>query len=76
MVYACHHDLKAGTETAVTLSAVTTLIGAGALLLARHPILFSIGVTMVTGVLAGYVAAMLVVPSFHRWLMPEGSKTS
>ena len=29
---------------------------------------FAIGVTMVAGVLAGYVSAMLVVPSLHRWL--------
>jgi predicted exporter len=74
MVYACHHDLKMGTGTAVTLSALTTLIGTGALLLARHPILFSIGVTMVTGVLAGYVAAMLVVPSLHRRLVREAAE--
>jgi predicted exporter len=76
MVYACHHDLKTGTQTAVTLSAVTTLIGTGALLLARHPILFSIGVTMVTGVLGGYVSSMLVVPSLHRWLEGQGVKAS
>lgn len=76
MVYACHHELETGTETAVTLSALTTLIGTGALLLARHPILFSIGVTMVSGVLAGYIAAMAVVPSLHRWLVREGGKAS
>jgi predicted RND superfamily exporter protein len=68
--------LKTGTRTAVTLSAVTTLIGAGALLLARHPVLFSIGVTMVTGVLGGYVSSMLVVPSLYRRLIGERIKPS
>jgi len=76
VVYAYHHDLKTGTRTAVTLSAVTTLIGAGALLLARHPVLFSIGVTMVTGVLGGYVSSMLVVPSLYRRLIGERIKAS
>ena len=68
MVYACHYELRTGTQTAVTLSAVTTLVGTGALLLARHPILFSIGLTMATGVLAGYMSALLVVPSLYRRL--------
>jgi predicted RND superfamily exporter protein len=68
MVYACHHDLKTGTPTAVTLSAATTSIGAGALLFAQHPILFAIGVTMVTGVLAGYVSSLWAVPAFYRRL--------
>jgi predicted exporter len=71
MVYACHHDLRTGTRTAVTLSAVTTLIGTGVLLFARHPVLFSIGVTTVTGVLAGYLSSMLVVPSLYGRLLPR-----
>jgi predicted exporter len=69
VVYACHHQLKTGTHTAVTLSAVTTLVGTGVLLFAQHPILFSIGATMVTGVLAGYASALLVVPSLYRRLL-------
>jgi predicted RND superfamily exporter protein len=59
----------------VTLSAVTTLIGAGVLLFARHPILFSIGLTMVTGVLAGYVSSLLVLPSLYRQLVPGGTRS-
>jgi predicted RND superfamily exporter protein len=58
---------------AVTLSAVTTLIGAGALLFARHPILFAIGSTMTTGVLAGYVSSLLVVPPLYRSLVGKGA---
>ncbi len=70
MVYHCHYRMETGTETAVTLSAVTTLIGAGVLLFARHPILFAIGLTMVIGVLAGYVSSILVLPSMYRRLLP------
>ena len=75
MVYACHYDLQAGTRTAVTLSAVTTLIGTGVLLFAHHPVLFSIGVTMVTGVAAGYVSSMLVVPSLYQSFARKGLQT-
>ncbi len=47
---------------AITLSAVTTLMGAGVLVFARHPALFSIGLTLVIGVSAGFIAAVLGVP--------------
>jgi predicted RND superfamily exporter protein len=70
MVYHCHYRMETGTRTAVTLSALTTLIGAGVLLFAQHPILFVIGATMVTGVLAGYGSSMLVLPSLYRYLVP------
>jgi len=74
MVYHCHYRLKTGTPTAVTLSAVTTLIGGGVLLFARHPILFAIGLTMATGVLAGYISSILVLPSLYRRLVPAGMR--
>ena len=69
MVYTCRRSLKTGTRMAVTLSAITTLIGAGVLLFANHPVLFSIGATIVSGVLFGYIASIIVIPSFYRlWL--------
>jgi len=46
----------------VHLAAWTTLIGAGSLLFARHPALFTVGVTLFTNVLAGYLTAFLVLP--------------
>ena len=66
MVYTCSHNLKTGTYTAVTLSAATTLIGAGVLVFAKHPMLFSIGVTLVTGVFAGFIASIIVIPALFR----------
>jgi predicted exporter len=64
--YAHVRDLDSGTPEAVTLSAGTTMIGAGALLFAQHPALFSIGLTLVSGVLAGYLTALLAVPALCR----------
>lgn len=62
-VYACQRGTTRDTAAAVTLSAVTTVLGAGVLLFARHPALFSIGLTLVVGVAAGYLCAVGVVPA-------------
>jgi predicted exporter len=75
MVYYCKYRYKTGTIIAVTLAAVTTLIGAGVLLFAQHPVLFSIGVTMVTGVLSGYLSSLLVIPALYR-LWKDGEDVS
>jgi len=60
---------KQSTRKAVTLSAGTTVIGAGALLFAVHPVMFSIGVVLVSGVTAGYLSAVLVVPALYKLLI-------
>jgi len=74
MVYSCRdYGRDEATATAVTLSALTTLIGSGTLLLAKHPILFSIGRTITLGVLAGFLTSFFVVPTVYTlWI--EGSK--
>lgn len=69
MVYNICYKLKAQTPLAVTLSAVTTVIGSGALLFARHPVLFSIGQVLVIGVLTGYLTAFFVIPTLYRILL-------
>jgi predicted exporter len=72
MVYACKGKLSSGTRTAISLSAITTLIGAGVLLFARHPVLFSIGLTMVAGVFSGYISSLVVIPALYpHWIKGE-----
>jgi len=66
MAYTSRYHFNTGTGISVFLSALTTLIGAGVLLFARHPVLFSIGVTLFSGVLAGYMASIATVPSMYR----------
>jgi len=69
VVYYCKNKFQTGTYLAVTFAAATTLIGAGVLLFARHPLLFSVGVTLVTGVLSGYIASLIVIPPLFRlWI--------
>ncbi len=66
IAYTCRYNFNTGTGISVFLSALTTLIGAGVLLFAQHPVLFSIGVTLFSGVLAGYMASITAVPSIYR----------
>lgn len=65
-----HHESRA-SRMAVTFAALTTLMGAGALLFARHPALYSIGLTLVIGVGLGYVAAIWIVPALCGLLPGE-----
>jgi uncharacterized protein len=46
----------------VHLSSITTLIGTGALLLAIHPAMFLVGISMTSGLLVGYLTAFFVIP--------------
>jgi uncharacterized protein len=62
--YDYRNNLTMGTAFVVSLSAATNIIGAGALLFAKHPAFFSTGLAMVICMSAGYLSAMFVVPSF------------
>lgn len=65
-IFVVYHEfsvLSVVSNKAVTLSAITTVIGAGALLWAKHPVMYSIGLTLVSGVIAGYLSAIIVVPA-------------
>jgi len=55
-----------GTEQAVLVSGLTTLVGFGALVLARHPALHSIGITVLLGIGAAIASALIVIPAIYR----------
>jgi predicted exporter len=50
---------------AILVSGLTTLAGFGSLVLARHPAMHSIGLTVLLGIGFGITAALLVVPALH-----------
>lgn len=50
------------TSGAITLSAITTIIGLGSLVFARHPALHSIGATALLGITFGLASVFLTVP--------------
>jgi len=63
ITYEYRYNLRIGTVIAVTLSAVANVIGAGALLFAQHPALYSTGVAMVICMVTGYLSSVIVIPS-------------
>jgi predicted RND superfamily exporter protein len=71
VTYEYQYRLKIGTIMAVSLSAVTTILGSGVLLFARHPVMFSIGVGMTVSVFTGYLTSILVVPSLCDMFVKE-----
>jgi predicted exporter len=74
ILHSWQHRENRATRIAVTFAAMTTLIGAGVLLFARHPALYSIGLTLVIGVGLGYMAAMWVVPALCALLPDDRNK--
>lgn len=58
------------TDRAVLVSALTTIAGFGSLALAKHPAMYSIGVTVLLGISAAVFTALLIVPLGYRWCYP------
>jgi len=68
MLHRIESRLSGGTERAIFVSGLTNLLGFGALTLAKHPAMFSIGFAMVLGIAPAMLAALLVVPACARAL--------
>ncbi|WP_157671776.1 MMPL family transporter [Desulfuromonas soudanensis] len=66
MVCKLTQGMDRSVDRAVLVSGLTTLAGFGALVLARHPALHSIGVTVLLGIGAAIPAALLVIPALYR----------
>jgi 1-acyl-sn-glycerol-3-phosphate acyltransferase len=64
----------ASYKTSIFLSAFTTLVGVGALLLARHPSLNSIALISIFGLLAVVVVSYTLQPVLIRWLVQKNGK--
>lgn len=71
MVCRSSAEMEPETARAVLLAGLTTLAGFGALVLARHPALHSIGLTVLLGIGAAMPTALLVIPALRR----EGKRT-
>ena len=63
----CHSQQEEhlASSRAILISGLTTLVGFGALVLARHPALHSIGLTVLLGISAAVPTAVLVIPAFQ-----------
>ncbi len=65
MVCKITEGLDHAAERAILASGLTTLAGFGSLVLAEHPALHSIGVTVLLGIGFGIASALLVIPALH-----------
>lgn len=63
----CHgqQEKDLASSRAVLISGLTTLVGFGALVLAKHPALHSIGLTVLFGISAAVPTAILVIPALQ-----------
>lgn len=63
-----HETLFGQGMAAVHLSSWITLIATGSLLIADHPVMFVVGVSLTTGLGASYFTAVLVMPGVYDWV--------
>jgi uncharacterized protein len=56
-------------KTAVFISALTTVIGVGVLIFAKHPALRSIALTTIVGMLSVVLVSYTVAPAIFRWMI-------
>lgn len=63
----CHAQQEVDTAStqAILVSGLTTLVGFGALVLAHHPALHSIGISVMLGIGAAVPTAILVIPALR-----------
>ena len=69
-----HPERTAATGGAVTICALTALLGTGVLVLAHHPALFSVGLTALLGISFSLLATLFLVPLSVRWLAKQNSR--
>ena len=69
-----HPERTAATGGAVTMCALTSLLGTGVLVLAHHPALFSVGLTALLGISFSLLATLFLVPISIRWLAKRNAR--
>jgi len=51
------------TSASVLISAATTIFGFAVLIVARHPVLFSMGTTVLLGMISAFIATLVITPA-------------
>ena len=67
-----HEPMLGQGMASVHLCALTTVVGTAALIFARHPALHLVGVSLTSGLLAGYATAFFVIPGI--WFLLDKRK--
>lgn len=61
-------------KTAVFLSALTTMIGVGVLIFAKHPALRSVALTTIIGMVTVVLVSYTVAPAIFKWMTQIGTR--
>jgi predicted RND superfamily exporter protein len=67
--------LETSTATSVTLSALTTLLAFGSLVLGEHRGLASLGQIMALGTASILIATVIILPALHELLIRPGGRS-
>ena len=62
-------NLLSTYKTAIILSAITTIVGTGVLILAKHPAVYSIGFISVLGMICILFISLTLQPILYKWLI-------
>ncbi|MGY0391048.1 1-acyl-sn-glycerol-3-phosphate acyltransferase [Bizionia sp. KMM 8389] len=74
------HELKTGQpalathKTSIILSVITTILGVGVLIFAKHPALFSISLVSILGIVSALCISFVLQPLFFKFFI--GSRTT
>ena len=74
VVFGSIRDVSLETGYAVTVSGITTLIGFGSLIFAKHPSMFSIGITVSSGIVPALLCSITLVPYVVKKLITQQEK--
>jgi predicted exporter len=75
IVSTCEKTTNYAVCNAVLVSGLTTFVGFGSLMAARHPAMNSIGITVAAGIIPSLLCALVVLPSLTRCFL-SGKKQS
>ena len=67
--YKFGHKEIGSYKVSVILSAITTLVGIGVLIFAKHPALKSIALMSIIGIISVVIVNFIILPSIFRWLI-------
>jgi predicted exporter/SAM-dependent methyltransferase len=71
-----HPPRLAASSAAVVISALTTIFGFGVLAFAKHPVLLSLGTTVLLGITLSFAATLILTLWFTDWVLcPRPAKT-
>ncbi len=69
IVSTCEKTTNYAVCNAVLVSGLTTFVGFGSLMAARHPAMSSIGITVAAGIIPSLLCALIVLPSLARYFL-------